>query len=270
MTKNLLKQIMLKPEDKVSSVDTEALISKIEEGYTVKRVAKHQQKKTFAPSTIAYGHGECARYWYLAFEGNTFEDNTDAYGAANMTSGSMSHDRIQQAMLDAGIAKEFLDDEGKPTTEFKVTNAKPPIFGWGDAILNWNDEELVTEIKTMPNDAYQYFKTAGKPKKGHVIQLLIYMKILKKAKGIMLYENKNSHELHAFVIEINDVYKNWVEYAFGWLNTVRQAWEDKTLPRKNYRANSRICKNCPLQKACATAEVGSIKIEPLEDLSEVM
>ncbi len=82
MAKNLLKEVMLKVEDKIGSkpsfLDKEALIEKINSGYIVNRVDKFQTKKTFAPSTIAFSHGECPRYWYLAFEGAVFTDNADA------------------------------------------------------------------------------------------------------------------------------------------------------------------------------------------------
>lgn len=270
MTKNLIKTMMDKPATKKNSIDTSALIEKIEYGYIAKKEDKHQQKKTFAPSTIVYGHGECARYWYLAFDGATFESKDTPYGVANMKSGTMSHDRIQQAMLDSGVAKEFLDDDGNPTTEFKVTSANPPIFGWGDAILTWNDEEYITEIKTMPKDTFEYFSNANKPKKGHVMQLLIYMKILEKAKGFLIYENKNTHELKVFLIEVNDIYKKWANETFEWLTQVREAWKSRQMPIKNYRSNSKICKTCPLQTACTEAEAGVIKIKPLEELSETM
>lgn len=261
---------MLKPADKKVFPDAEAIIEKIRSGYTIGRVPKHTQKKTFAPSTIAYGHGECPRYWYLAFEGNIFEDTADAYGVANMTAGTLSHDRIQNAMMASGIAKVFTNDKGEETTEFKIIHSDPPIFGYGDAIINWGGEELVGEIKTMPNDAFEYFKTKGSAKKGHLIQILIYMKILKKAKGMLIYENKNNHELLVFPVEVNDTYRKWVDYAFNWMREVRKAWEDKTLPKKNYRSNAKVCKTCPVKSACSVAEIGVIKIESLEELSEVM
>jgi CRISPR/Cas system-associated exonuclease Cas4 (RecB family) len=270
MTKNLLKQIMLKPEDKLKIIDTDGLIEKINSGYVVKRVSKHQTKKTFAPSTLVYGHGECARYWYLAFEGNIFENNDTPYGVANMTSGTNSHDRIQQAMLDADVAIQYLDDDNKPTTEFKVINSDPPIFGYGDAMLKWNDEEIVGEIKTMQSDTFEYYKTKGSPKLGHLMQLLIYMKVLKKSKGVLIYENKNSHELAIYPFEVNEHYIKWIENTFEWMRTVRKAWENKTLPQKTYRSNSKICKTCPLKTACSVAEPGVIKITPLEGLSEIM
>ncbi len=261
MATNLLKQVMMKPAAKSTIVDTDELIKKIESGYTVNRGPKHQQKKTFAPSTIAYSHGECPRYWYLAFTGGTFEDNSDAYGVANMTSGTLSHERIQKAMSDAGILQD---------SEFKITSEDPPIFGYGDVMLDWMGESLLGEIKTMPSDTFEFFKTRGKPKKGHMIQLLIYMKILKKAKAVMIYENKNNHELLIFPVEVTEGYIKWVDYAFNWMREVRKAWENKTIPKKNYRCNSKICKTCPLQKECAIAEVGDIKIASLEELSETM
>ena len=253
---------MLKKVEKAESfLNTQELIDKINYGYIAKRETKFQQKKTFAPSTIAYSHGECPRYWYLAFEGAMFEDNADAYGGANMTSGTKSHERIQQAMLDAGILKN---------AEFKITYNDPPIFGFGDVILEWAGEDLLGEIKTMPSEGFEYRKASGKPKTGHLIQLLIYMKILGKARAVLIYENKNNHDLLVIPVEVNDYYRKWVDGAFQWMRDVRKAWEDKTLPTKNYRSNSKICKTCPLSKTCAEAGVGTIKIKSLEALGESM
>ena len=70
MTKSLLQQVMLKGVSKKNNIiDTDALIEKIKSGYIINRGPKFQTKKTFAPSTISYSHGECPRYWYLAFDG---------------------------------------------------------------------------------------------------------------------------------------------------------------------------------------------------------
>jgi len=43
-----------------------------------------KQKTTFSPSTIGYGHGNCGRYWFIAFEGAEFEEKFDAMARANM------------------------------------------------------------------------------------------------------------------------------------------------------------------------------------------
>jgi CRISPR/Cas system-associated exonuclease Cas4 (RecB family) len=260
MSKSLLSELMQssgRSENKNESLDS--LIEKIQSGYIANRGPRHQQKKTFAPSTIAYGHGECPRYWYLAFEGGEFEDHADPFAGANMTNGTKSHERIQKAMEDAGI---LID------SEFKITYSDPPIFGYGDVILDWEGEELLGEIKTAMQEGFEYRKRTGKAKTGHLIQLLIYMKILKKSKGVLIYENKNNHELLAIPVEVNKYYVEWIDQAFGWMREVRKAWEEKTLPKKNYRSNSKICKTCPLAKVCASAGEGDIKINSLEPLNE--
>ena len=238
-----------------------ALVEKINSGYIAKRGPRHQQKKTFAPSTIAYGHGECARYWYLAFDGGTFEDHADAFAGANMTNGTKSHERIQKAMEDSGM---LLD------SEFKITYDDPPIFGYGDVLLDWEGEELLGEIKTAMQEGFEYRKKSRKAKNGHLIQILIYMKILKKAKAVLIYENKNNHELLTIPVVVNDYYRNWIDQAFDWMREVRKAWEDRTMPQKNYRSNSKICKTCPLAKVCAEAGMGDIKMKALEPLNENM
>ena len=260
MTKSLLQQVMVRPPVKEAHpVDPEGLVKSIEAGYVASRGTKFQTKKTFGPSTIAYGHGECPRYWYLAFSGANFEDNNTPYDVANMTNGTLAHGRIETAFKNSGISID---------SEFKITYSDPPIFGYGDVMLNWQGEPLLGEIKTMMNEGFEYRKAHMKPKTGHLIQLLIYMKILKKAKAVLIYENKNNHELLLLPVEVNDHYRRWVDQAFDWMRTVRKAWVDRTLPKKNYRSNSKICKNCPIQKACASAEVGELKINSLEPLTD--
>ena len=277
MTKNLLQQVMLKETEARAAVvkqneilNAEELIAKINSGYVVDRGPKQTKKKTFAPSTIAYQHGQCPRYWFLAFDGNVFDDYTDAYGVANMSSGTMGHERIQNAMLKSGVAVEYINDKNERTTEFKVICNDPPIFGYGDVMFDWEGEQIVGEIKTMMNEAFEYRKKTNKPKGSHLIQLLIYMKILGKSKGALVYENKNNHQIMIIPIEVNDNYRQWIDYAFGWMREVRKAWEDQTIPTKNYRGNSKICKTCPVKAACAEAGTGTLKIASLEELSEAL
>ncbi len=254
MAKNFLKQVMDKQPE--GPIDTKALISKIESGYTANRGTEFKTKKTFSPSTLVYGNGACPRYWFLAWTGVEFEDNADAYAVANMASGTDGHARIQKAITDAGIMVE---------EEKKIISSDPPVFGFADAIIQWGEEQPVVEIKTMKEESFAYRKHA-KPPSYHLMQLIIYMKILGKKLGVLLYENKNTHELHAITVEPTDEYKAWADYAFDWMKTVRKSWEDGALPQKPYRSNSKVCKSCPIQKACANADKGSARLAPLEYL----
>ena len=254
MAKNFLKQVMDKQPE--GPIDTKALIAKIESGYTANRGTEFKKKKTFSPSTLVYGSGACPRYWWLAWTGAEFEDNADAYAVANMSSGTDGHARIQKAITDAGIMVE---------EEKRIVAQDPPIFGFADAIIQWGEEQPVVEIKTMKEESFAYRKHA-KPPNYHLMQLIIYMKVLGKKLGVLLYENKNSHELHAITIEPTEEYKAWGEYAFDWMRKVRTQWESGEIPQKPYRSNSKVCKTCPIQKSCSLADKGKIKMEPLEYL----
>lgn len=255
MAKNFLKQVLDKQPE--GPIDTKAFIAKIEEGYTANNGYNFKTKKTFSPSTIVYGNGACPRYWFLAFSGVEFLDDNEAYAIANMSSGTMSHERIQKAIEDAGIMVE---------KEKRIVAQDPPIFGFADAIVQWEEEQPVVEIKTMREESFAYRKHA-KPPNYHLMQLVIYMKILGKKLGILLYENKNSHELHAITVEPTPELIAWAEYAFDWMRTVRKQWESGDIPKKTYRSNSKVCGGCPVRDACALADKGSTKIEPLEYLA---
>jgi len=256
MAKNFLKQVLDKQPD--GPIDTKALIETIESGYIAGRgESEFKTKKSFSPSALVYGNGACPRYWFLAFSGADFVDDHDAYSVANMASGTHGHERIQKAIEDAGIMVE---------KEKRIVTQDPPIFGFADAVIQWGEEQPVVEIKTMREESFNYRKYA-KPPSYHLMQLIIYMKILGKRLGVLLYENKNSHELHAIAVEPTPEYIAWVDSAFDWMRRVRAQWESGEIPQKPYRSNSKICKGCPLAATCAVSEKGSVKIEPLEYLA---
>jgi CRISPR/Cas system-associated exonuclease Cas4 (RecB family) len=282
MTKNLLKQVMVKSNEKSSKNNEdhrfiEGLIEKIESGYMVKTKPKFSKKSNFSASGLTYGAGECPRYWYLAFDGAVFYDNSDAYGVANRTNGTLGHGRIQEAIESSGLLDETMEmdplprkynKQTNPAMEFRVKTEDPPFDGYGDVMFRINDERVIGEIKTITNEGFEYKKNSRKPKMGHLMQLLIYMKVWKVGKGVMIYENKNNHELLTLPVLVNDHYRRWVDQAFDWMREVYKNWKDQQLPQKPYRSNSKICKVCPIQKACAEAETGAIKLKPLELLKD--
>ena len=238
-----------------ANVDNEFadLVDAIHKGYVANNEPKFTKKKTFSPSTIVFGHGKCPRYWYLAFEGNTFYEEREGKSQANMESGTDRHARIQAAMEGAGIMV---------ANEEKVSFDDPPIFGFLDSIINWKDSEYLVEIKTQNQDAFERHKRSMTASTYHIVQLLIYMKIFKKKKGLVMYENKNTHDLLVIPININQKHVDFVDYLFGWMREVYAAWKDKKLPEVPYKDNDvKVpCSSCPVQQACKEAPKCDIKI----------
>ena len=230
----------------------------IEESYLKQRRADgFTQKKTFSPSTIGYGHGNCPRYWYYAFTGADFVESTTAQGLANMQNGSMAHDRIQKVI--AGIDRD---------TEFEVeiTHEDPPIRGYVDALINWEGETVVGEIKTAKEEVYAHRQSSMKPSANHLLQLLIYMKVLKLSQGVFIYENKNTQELCLIPIRVNDRYIKIIDELFDWLRETRNAYENNELPKRVATKSTPMCKNCPVKDVCweQKADAGVVEIRKYE------
>jgi len=57
--------------------DPELFAQLLDESYrNTKRADGEMTKKSFSPSSLGYGHGKCPRYWYMAFSGAVFVDDT--------------------------------------------------------------------------------------------------------------------------------------------------------------------------------------------------
>ena len=283
MAKNLLEQIMTKStKKKVTNSEedenfVEGLPTAINAGYLVKTKTRFVKKNNFSASSLAYGAGECPRYWTLAFDGQITYDNSDAMGVANRTQGTLGHGRIQEAIEASGLLAQDMQmdpiprkygQQTHPAMEFRVKTDDPPFDGYGDVMIDYKGERLVGEIKTIRNDEFEYRKINRRPKMAHLMQLLLYMKVWKMRKGVMIYENKNTHELLTLPVVVNERYRDWAEEVFEWMKLVYKNWQEKQLPEIPYRSNSKICKVCPIQKACAEAGDGTIKIKPMRLLKD--
>jgi hypothetical protein len=222
--------------------DYVAFGQEIEEAYLKQRRSGGLTKKTtFSPSTIGYGHGNCARYWYIAFTGAEFKETADAQGLANMQNGTAAHDRIQKVLKETGKLKDV---------EIEVTYDDPPIRGFVDAVLEWEGNEVVAEIKTAKQEVYDIRKSSMKPSSNHLLQLLIYMKILKTSQGVFIYENKNDQELVLIPIKVSEKYIKIIEDLFTWLRKVRASYDTGELPNRAFTKSKPACKGCPVFDIC--------------------
>jgi CRISPR/Cas system-associated exonuclease Cas4 (RecB family) len=243
---------------KSAGFDISKLESALRDGYMTKaRKPVVTKKTTFSPSSLGYESGTCARRWVLAFRGeDIFEDSVDAVGIANMQSGTDAHTRIQKALADSGILKK---------EEVEVKSVNPPIRGFVDVIVDIDGEEVVGEVKTTRQEAFMYREQSMKGAPYHMYQILIYMWILDKKNGFLLYENRNDNTALVIPVAMNDVNKAKLNTALDWMRRVYSAYEDGELPTRPWTRRNKICKACPLFTACWDKYgEGNVVIPPME------
>lgn len=217
---------------------------------------EHITKKTFSPSAVGYGSGTCPRRWVLAFNGAEFVQNYTSKSVDNMSAGTSAHERIQANLTNSPL---------KAIIEKEVTSEDPPIRGFVDVIIeDFNNYDIVIEIKTTRTEAWKsrMMKNAGPDY--HELQLLIYLKILQKKYGILLYEDKNDHQKLLIPVEMTEENEAKVDKVFDWMRNVYKIYEEGKLPKNPFRSNSKICKECPLQKWCYSQPEGDTEVPVLK------
>lgn len=239
--------------------DVKRLATLLEEGRMKRaRISEDRQKTSFAPSSLGYQYHTCARKWVLAFKGGFFEEHADAIGVTLMDSGTNAHERIQEDFEAMGILQE---------KELELKTLDPPTRGFVDAIVAFDGETVVVEIKTTNEANFLTRKTSNTPTPYHRYQILVYMDGLGIDKGAILYENRNSGELLIIPIEMDDKNKEILEEAKSWMREVYSAYENKQLPtRAGRNKGGGICKGCPLANECwdnngdGTIKISNMKV----------
>lgn len=221
-----------------------------------KRPDEFTQKKTFAPSSVGYGNGNCPRYWFIAFNGAEFENKTDAMGVSNMDNGTYVHDRIQKNMAKMPVFK---------ANEIEITHDDPPIRGFADTIIEWNGKEVIGEIKSAKEEIFAIRQAEMQGLPYHKVQLLHYMKIKGAEQGFFFYENKNDNSFLVVPINMDEKNTALIEDVWAWMRTVYNAYKENVLPERTFTKSTWACKGCPVYKTCweDKKDLGEVYIEPL-------
>ena len=226
-----------------------------------RREPSDRAKKSFAPSGVGYGAGVCPRRWFYDFSGGIVrEEDADAMSVANMAYGTEAHERLQKVFAESGVlveAERKIDTIGHPDL--------PPILGFVDLVINWQGEEVVGEIKTTMQESYVSKKAKNTPAGYHLLQVLIYMKVLGLNKGFIIYENKNTQQLLVMPVTWNVANTKLINDTFDWMTTVHENWKAGKKPTRPFRSEKSVaCKSCPFTKMCWEDEEGEITLPILE------
>lgn len=251
---NLISKLVSRPRS--MKFDVNSFTRKLNKEYVKSRKkTEFKTKRSFSPSTVGFGYGTCPRYWTLAFAGAEFDESWTAPQIIAMMNGTDSHERIQQKIEEMGMLE---------AKEVEIKSEMPPIRGFVDVIVKQNDNTAVGEIKTVKSEHFYKLKDEGVPKESHLIQLLIYMKLLEIDEGFILYEDKNEHNITATPVLMTGKNVEYIEYIFDWMIKVYSAFKDNKNVSRPFAKSSYQCKYCPLNRVCYEKPGGRNRIPALE------
>ena len=149
---------------------------------------KPNRAGVFFPSLLG---STCDKHLYLSYRGMLAPSTIHSYTRRIFDNGAFLEERMTTYFEKMGILKE---------REIPCTCEDPPISGRADFILSHPlYSEVVLELKSINDKGFKNLR--GKPKREHLIQLQLYLHLLKMERGIVLYENKNDQHIKAFPIE---------------------------------------------------------------------
>jgi len=181
--------------------------------------------------------GKCPRAVFFKFK-NAPKEEMEARILRMFDHGDYIHRLILNTLFSLGIVR---------SSEINI----PPqrvISGRADAILSWEDELYVLDIKSMNSFL---FKNLVQPKQENVFQLQLYLHFFGIKKGILLYVNKDTQELKEFIVLYDRVLS---AKLLKDLESLKTKIDSNTIPKRllDYPKNKE-CQFCQFREICKKA-----------------
>jgi len=186
-------------------------------------------KYAFYPSEIAY----CRRKMFYKIYG--IEETNPSDYINIMELGDMGHEYIVEGYKRAGI---WVGDE----IDGKVIVKGIPFSFRVDLFINWEDEILPVEIKTVSTWKYKKYSFEDYPQ--HLAQLQMYLNILGYEKGLIHILNRDNGQQKIITVEKDEGLFNDL---MGRLNEFVDDVQNKNVPEKEV---SYLCKYCGYKDLC--------------------
>lgn len=191
----------------------------------------------YSPSSF----GKCFRsqYWNRKNEPQTNPPEERAMRIFKC--GKLFHDFIQGVLT-----------EKNPDIKTEVLVETDDIKGFADIVLG--DE--VVDLKSVHSSKFHYLikaKDVRESEKPHFLQVMLYVMLLNKKQGRIVYISKDDLSFQEYVYDLEGYWKTEVEKE---LNTLKSLWEKGELPEAKPRAyfdkdgKSKECEYCSFKDKC--------------------
>ena len=226
--KNLIEQL----DDETN------LVIKID-SYLESMVQKRKPDGYYHPSMA----GDCLRaIWYY----QTGASFTPFSGEVmrKMENGTDAHIRIQRYLKEIGV---LIQAESAVNYDIVKPAPKIGIVGSCDAIIKDNGKKLF-EFKTAISWNYNSVVKTNKPLPGHFEQWCCYSYGERIWEGMIVYENKDTQQLHPVLVKFDKVVFNKIVKKFKLVQTHIKL--DKPPDRPAKGMSDKICLYCNYKSVC--------------------
>ncbi|MDP3093440.1 MAG: PD-(D/E)XK nuclease family protein [bacterium] len=181
--------------------------------------------------------GKCPRSIFFKFKKAPKED-IDARVLRMFDHGDYIHRLILNTLFSLGLVRSA--EIGTPPQKV--------ISGRADAILSWENELYVLDIKSINSFL---FKNLNQPKDDNVNQLQLYLHFFSIKKGILLYVNKDTQELKEFIV-IYDRQRS--EKLLKELDLLKDKIDKNIIPKRlSDFPSDKECQFCQFKEICKQA-----------------
>jgi len=181
--------------------------------------------------------GKCPRQIYFEFKGYETEKRKPETQRA-FENGDKFHQRMMAVLYSCPEVNIIASEVDIPPNDL--------LGGRVDAIVSIKSKNYILELKSIGSYG---FKLLDEPKQEHVHQLQLYMHFFKIPRGILLYENKDKHQLKEFEVRYD---AELAESIFEKLQKIATFIRDDKLPPKPEFSKDQEwrCGYCGFKKYC--------------------
>ena len=209
------------------------IIEHVDQHYLEKQGNKKARKGKLYISEV----GKCPRQIFFEFKNYQPEKRKPETQRA-LENGDKFHQRMMAALYACPDIEVVASEVDIPANDL--------LSGRVDAIVGVDDKNYVLELKSIGSYG---FKLLVEPRLEHVHQLQLYMNFFKIPQGILLYENKDNHQLKEFEVEYDP------ELSCALLENLQQTvsfiQNDKLPPKPEFTKDQEWkCRYCGFRQTC--------------------
>ena len=177
--------------------------------------------------------GRCARAVYFQFKKYPKKE-MEARILRLMSHGDYTHMRIMSVLFSLGLVK---------AAEIEIPKQEI-VNGRADAIVSLKNEIYILEIKSINRTKFAVLK---QPDLDHIKQVQLYLHYFNIAKGILLYECKDTQDIKEFFLDYD---KELVNKLLNSFDKLKKEIDENKIPEIPEDLEAWKCGYCPYLEEC--------------------